>query len=211
MEIVVKRILVRGFSILPKGASALRMPIKIDGYYDDWLDKPISYLHYGNINYSNKVSMLIDDNYVYLYVKMTDASYTKFNGYNYNFRYEGNQTSFLIEGGDNVGVGRYQLRVRNQDGWTIVKDSNAYITRYSLASTAGFKSDEAEIQIPIAAIQRNANGNSRSISFNSPNLGPQWVTAVGTSTAPFLGIGISILIALGGYFLFKKKRKQIKS
>lgn len=200
------------FMLFPKIASAAGIPINIDGYYDDWIDKPSADIHYSSDSrLTNKVSLIRDEKYIYLHVKMADDLYKKFNGNNYNFKYDEKLVSFVIEGGDNNGMGNHQLRVRYQNGWTIVNDSKAYLTRYNNGGKQKFKSDEAEIMIPIAGFENGIKpADIKTISFNSPNLGPQWVTCTGTDTNPYLGIGISIALSGVGYLFYKKKRKRIK-
>ena len=180
--------------------------IVIDGYYDDWKDKP-----HTNITWSveskviHKVSLFRDSTNVYLHVKMSEPNYTRFNGNEYRFIYDGTEVVFaaVYDNGNikNLRDGIYKLTVRTQQNYIPV--STGYLTRKS------GESDSAEIVIPISAFGNGINPESvKTIEFYSPNLGLQHVICTGTSSGPYIAVGLGFLIVCVGYLNFKKKRKK---
>lgn len=184
--------------------------IKIDGYYDDWTDKPYTEIRWDwdKVHLAHRASLFRDDKNVYLYIKMSPDNYTKYNGYNYNFYIDGNTSSpisfaAVYDGGntDSLGPGNYKLTVRSQNGYYPVGEG--YLTRQSN------ESDAAELVIPLSAFGNNVNPDTvKTIQFYTPNLGPQYVTCTGTSTAPYITIGLGCLLAVGGYLNLHKKKKE---
>jgi len=188
------------------GETYVSNAITIDGYYDDWKDKPHTDVKWEwDSKSAHKVSLFRDNKNVYLHVKMSEQYYKEFNGYNYNFRSDGKEVSFAVvyDNGDinKLGDGIYKLTVRAQNGYYPV--STGYLTRKS------GESDNAEIIVPISAF---GNGNDpesvKTIEFYTPNLGPQHVICTGTSSGAYIAIALGFLIACAGYIKFNKKRKK---
>jgi len=188
------------------GETYVDKAITIDGYFDDWQDKPHMDVKWGwSSKAAHKVSLFRDEKNVYLHVQMSEDFYKQFNGYNYNFILDGKETSFaaVYDKGDvnSLGDGIYKITVRSQNGYYPVGEG--YITRKR------GQSDNAEIVIPISAFGNGINPESvKTIEFYTPNLGPQHVISTGTSSGPYIAVGLGCLIACGGYFNFNKKRKN---
>ncbi|HEY5524213.1 MAG TPA: Firmicu-CTERM sorting domain-containing protein, partial [Clostridium sp.] len=153
----------------------------------------------------HKVALFRDNKNVYLHVKMSETNYTQFNGYEYRFIYDGTEVVFaaVYDNGNikKLGNGIYKLTVRTQQNYIPV--STGYLTRKS------GESDSAEIVIPISAFGNGINLEGvKTIEFYSPNLGPQHVICTGTSSGPYIAVGLGFLIVCVGYLNFKKKRKK---
>lgn len=185
--------------------------INIDGYFNDWDDKPKTDICYPwdiPPNGTHKASLLIDDQYVYLYIKMA-KKYSSYQGYNYEFTVNGNQKVYL------------QFEYKGKPS----KDPNVKLPIYGYLARENHKpisnevdgivlkqenqSDVAEMRIPVSVFVRD-NTPLKSLVFYCTNLGPQCVTAVNTSTMPIVIAGIGAVIASSGYFITKKKKNKDK-
>lgn len=167
----------------------------IDGYFDDWEDKPHSDINYSwdTNNINHKASMHRDDEYIYLHIKMSENSYSGFVGSNYIFIVDGISIPVIItdeNGSNEFQSGLNQLVVRDQNGYTLIDGSGGIMLRQD-----GSFSDEAEIRIPLSFFSDNPN-TIKDIEFNSPNLGGQSIINTGTSTNPFLIVCIAFLIVI---------------
>jgi len=188
------------------GEAYVNNAITIDGYYDDWKDKPHTDITWSfKLKVVHKVALFRDNKNVYLHVKMSETNYTQFNGYEYRFIYDGTEVVFaaVYDNGNikKLGNGIYKLTVRTQQNYIPV--STGYLTRKS------GESDSAEIVIPISAFGNGINLEGvKTIEFYSPNLGPQHVICTGTSSGPYIAVGLGFIIVCVGYLNFKKKRKK---
>lgn len=195
----------------------------IDGYFDDWANIPYSY----HINYNDQgwplpndpqnkhtISLHRDENNVYLYVKIKELYYTGFNGNNFQFHIDGVKVAVTItppNGYDwqlnSLGAGRHPLWVRYEQGWERITTAEGYL--YCNEQHIG---DTAEFKIPLKAFSDKTKhidpNNIQTIEFFTPNLMHKKVSCTGTSTAAYLGIGVSAFAAFGGYLFYKNKRKK---
>lgn len=197
--------------------------ITIDGYFDDWSQIPYSYqINYDDSSWplpndsqnKNTIALYRDDKNVYLYVKMKELYTTGFNGNDYEFFIDGSEVAFAITapGGSDHDInsfseGIHPIWVRYQNGWDHVSGSVGYLN-----CNADNVGDTAEFKIPFKAFSKqNSNidpNNIQTIEFFTPNLMYRHISCSGTSTAPYLGIGISAFAAFGGFLLFKNRKKK---
>lgn len=187
--------------------------INIDGHFDDWADKPVTDVKYDwDSKAAHKVSLFRDSKYVYIYVKMSDEYYSQFNGYNYNFKFNNdNYVSYAIvyDKGDinSLDKGTYKLTVRTQNGYEPVGEG--YLVRKASNPSEVGMPDEMEARIPLSSFQEGIDVNSiKSIAFNTPNLGPQWVHCAGTSSGPYIAVGLGAIIVL--YAVKKNMKKRVR-
>ena len=175
--------------------------ISIDGYFDDWEDKPKTAVGWSQ-SMTHHISLYRDENYIYLYVNL--AKDFQFTGAAYCVNYDGKNTYFDVRCDGTIpndGIG--SLTIRTQNNWKYVPNSQGYIRREP------GQSDLAEVVIPIYEFDRNVKPDEvQSISFSTPNYGPQYVSCSGTSTAPFVSSGIGLAIACTGFVALKKKRNR---
>ena len=183
--------------------------IQIDGYYDDWEDKPHSQVYHGNPHDNLKVhlvSLFRDETTVYVHVKMSEKNNSDFQNIHLDlYTNQGTETYLVIldsltekkkpEGGT-AG-----LKVYLQNGRDMV--GSGYYTR-----TEG-ETDDAEFFIPLSTISGQPTGITE-ISMRIYELGPQQIICVGASTGPYIGIAICAAIALGsgGYYYNRRKKDQ---
>ena len=187
--------------------------IQIDGYFDDWEPIPKTDFYY-NDTMRHKVGLFRDDQYLYVYVHMTENGYARFNGANYNIFADGYQISYIVTTDVTPKAGQITpVTVRYQNGYTPVSASSGYVFMPS-----GSGSDQCEIAIPLSAFAYNGiwqptginTDNISSFTLTAPNLGSQTAAASGTDTLPVVGIFLIFTAAMGGIALAYKKRKNVK-
>lgn len=204
--------------------------IVIDGKYDDWTDKPHSFVvnwdmpeDQRNENNCRQVSLIKDDDYIYMHIVMINGWEDNLNGTEYALSLDGNTIGIYLY--DELGKplnadresytsGNYYLDVyyKNRTGdledSTMVDDALATFTRYDN------KADEAEIKIPVEIFEIIFNmdvSDVKEITVSNPNLWTGTVSTAGSSTNAMLGIVLCIVVAIGGYFYhtYYKKRKSV--
>jgi len=183
--------------------------IQIDGYYDDWEDKPHTQVYYGtipNVSEIHLVSLFRDETRVYIHVKMSENNYSEFHNMYFSLYTNAGTVSYtaitepLSEKKKPV-VGTAGLTVHLQSNWNIV--GTGYYTR------AVGESDDAEFVIPLSTISSQP-ASITEISLKIVELGSQQIFCVGADTAPYIGIAICAAIALGpgGYYYYRRKKDQ---
>ena len=177
--------------------------IDIDGSYDDWEDKPHSKIRYDwdAANSYHSGALFRDEDFLYLHVKMSDISYSQFNGYNYRFTVDGVETfvAAVPPEGSSIVNGQNPIVVRAQNGYKLIEGAGGIVTR------ASGKGDEWEIKIPLKFFTKTPE-TVKEIKFYCSNLGPQEIVSTGTPTLPFVIAGAGLAIAATGYFIAKRKK-----
>ncbi|NLK36810.1 MAG: hypothetical protein GX299_01840 [Epulopiscium sp.] len=204
--------------------------VVIDGYFDDWADKPHSYVTNwvptgwtppnSQMRYA---SLFCDGEYVYFHIKMIKAWKDSFNGNQFHFRangrYEivlnictaGGQNSTPIFGGP-VGRNSYYVRY-NHDGSSTDRDVQIPNSKAYLYVPGGNGQDEFEMKIPYTAFttkHKNLNLDTISkIEVWNPNViaEPVALVAVGTSTGPV--VGVVFCIGTVAAILWHRHRKSL--
>lgn len=201
--------------------------IVIDGYFDDWEDKPHSYvINYVSSQPKNQknyhyASLFCDGEYVYLHIKMLNGWKYSFNGNEYYFqindRYRLN-VNILDASGRSFPNGNAPLGIQT----VYVKyknDGSMYDNREVAGSQACLKigglqeQDEFEMKLPMTAFQLKNPGLDldavSKIEMWCPNLIVRQLAliSVGTSTGPIVGI----LLCLGvvALILFRHRDKLL--
>lgn len=187
-------------------ASGDYVGISIDGSYDDWEDKPHSKIQYpwDSGNNFHTASLFRDEDYIYLHVRMSPYSYTQFNGYNYCFTVDGEETYVAVvpPEGKSIGEGENEVVVRAQNGYTLINDAGGVVSRHS------GQSDEWELRIPLTFFTDNPD-LAKEITFHCSNLGPQEIIATATPTLAIAVAGTGLIIAASSlYFTNKRKKSQ---
>jgi len=175
--------------------------ITIDGYFSDWSDKPMSSI-YNNPDQPITGSLFRDEEYVYLYIKMFWPNNSSFNGYDYIFNTDNNSRSVsIVPPSGGVVTGITAMEVRRTSGYQLVDGASAYVYR------ADGQADRMELRVPLSFFPKQPD-MIETITFHSPNLGPQVLTATGTPTLPFIIAGSGMVVASFGYFFLKRKRTK---
>lgn len=181
--------------------------ILIDGYYDDWEDKPHTQVYYGPLPYAteiHRVSLFRDETTLYVHVKMSENNYDELPNINIALSTNAGSMDYLVNlnplpGKKKPVVGTAGLTVRLQSNWNNIVGTG-YYTR------AVGESDDAELVIPLSSIS-NQPASITEIAMKIVQLGPQQIICVGASSGPYIGIAICAAITLGsgGYYYRRKK------
>ncbi|HBV89000.1 MAG TPA: Firmicu-CTERM sorting domain-containing protein [Desulfosporosinus sp.] len=184
--------------------------IQIDGYYDDWEDKPHTHVYYGtlpNVSEIHLVSLFRDETTLYVHVKMSENNYNEFPNSNLKLSTNAGSMAYLVNldslpGKKKPVEGTAGLTVRLQNNWNYIVGSG-YYTR-----TDG-EPDEAEFFIPLSTISAQPSGITE-ITMRIYELGHQLIICVGANTGPYIGAAICAVIAFssGGYYYYRKKKNQ---
>jgi len=195
--------------------------ITIDGYYDDWVDKPMSMLTWNSNNGTahHDVSLIKDDNYIYIYVKMhpnynspmpIDAIYLSINNVECQLfvRYVNSQNT--VDWGHQVNL--------SQNGIYLGLHPFTYYPNNSLGDAAitvssGDPNDRLEIRINIKDLEKVMSlkegtiNNGSQIKLRMPNVGDGAIELLGTSTGALLGI----ILCVGTVIVVKLHRNRNKA
>lgn len=197
--------------------------IVIDGYYDDWDSIPYTIFTYHGWNdtQNHKVSVVKDDANIYVHVKLSEHYYSQIPIDEMLFHIEGKgwirvclrytddpynlSGIYFLEPGRHGELSPY-LDVGSDGQWHDLGDAYVTIPEES-------NEDEMEYSINIKSLEQAmgwAEGtvnNSGKIITKMPNLGNQHVVVTGTSTAPLVGVAVS-LTAVALVFVFRKYRRR---
>jgi len=182
--------------------------IQIDGYYDDWEDKPHTRVYHGTPHNDlkvHRVSLFRDETTVYVHVKMSEKNNSDFHNIHLDlYTNRGIETYSVILDSPNEKKkpegGTAGLKVYLQKGRDMV--GSGYYTR-----TEG-EPDDAEFFIPLSTISDQPAGITE-ITMRIYELGHQLIICVGASTGPYIGIAICAAIALSsGYYYYKRKKER---
>lgn len=208
MKKVIKRIILCStflifiFSITVHAAG---VGVTLDGYYDDWSDKPSVQLKYGwyNLGQVHTVKWYTDDKYLYLYVKMGTIGGQQLNYYIIYFEVNDGPQKQLQFAPDSPTSGRISVFDVN-GGYTKVSD-DGYVTRGS--NSDGKTSDQGEFKIPLTVFQNDTN-QMMDVKMQFPNLGEQTLEFQVGSTHPYTGIAICGGVVILGFLIYVKRKRE---
>lgn len=202
------------------------MPISIDGYFDDWTDKPHTAFYYDKYNSTEikNVALFSDDTTLYGHIKMSDldgsfGSFTMYLCINNSYYI---QLVILYTDSNNaidwsktikdLPAGTYlNFDVFNNQDYSALLGSAALVINSSNHKPA----DDVEFSINYDSITKYCNNISindiKSITMTCPSLGDQEVILAGTSTDPLMGIivTISLMVLILLYRNYKHSGKSL--
>jgi len=201
-----------------QNSKSSKTAITIDGYYDDWMDKPMSMLTWNSNNGTahHDVSLIKDDNYIYIYVRMhpsynspipIDAIYLSINNVECQLfiRYVNGQNT--VDWGHQVDL--------SHNGTFLGLHPFTYYPNNSLGDAAitiskGNPNDRLEMRINIKDLEKVMNlkegtiNNGSQIKLKMPNVGDGSIELLGTSTGALLGI----ILCVGTVIVIKLRRNN---
>ena len=177
--------------------------VEIDGYYDDWEDKPHTEVYYGkkpNVSEIHLVSVFRDEAAVYIHIKMSENRYSQLP--NTYFTMDTNLGSeaytLILDPMKKNEYGTAGIKVHMTGSWDVA--GSGYYTREE------GESDEAEFEIPLSSITDESDGVV-DISTKFYDLGSQDIICVGAGTEPYIAAAIGGVIVLPSlvYYYYRKK------
>lgn len=202
----------------------------IDGYFDDWNDKPYSYVtnwdmpdNQRNENNCRKLSMFGDGDNIYVHVTMrqpqSEGKSEEFNGNNYSLTANGKSVKFYFvtsEGkrlpGANLSDGIYDLYIWYSNGQNGLADNTPVNGSKAKLVVKDGQADECEFSLPLS-IYTTLWGISvkdiSQVSITNPSMFYGSVSTSSTSTYPIVGIVICGVIAFAAFGIAKKRRIEL--
>ena len=179
--------------------------IHLDGYFDDWADKPQTYLSYpwqheGQIH---TVKWHVDADNLYLFIKMGTRGGQALNYYIIFYYVDKGGKRQLALSPDQPQKGRISIfDLRNYS----LLSSDGYVVRGS--NNDGKTSDQAEFRIPLSVFRKEANNQMFNLRLQFPDLGDQSIVFEAGSTAPYMAVILSLLMVLLGLWIYKIKKRE---
>ena len=180
--------------------------IVLDGYFDDWADKPSVKIKY-NWDASEQYSLVkwyTDDTNLYLYIKMAEVGYSTLSTNIIDYHVDGGNKSQFQVSPDDPTKGRISVYDYSLDNRPLSDDG--YVVRGGTIS--GINGDQAEFRIPLSVFVKK-NGRAASVKLEFPDLGDQFIEIRTGSTYPYVGIALCIIVSALGVFIYKRKSKTI--
>lgn len=196
------------------------MGIAIDGYYDDWEDKPKSRITWnGNNGEANHdVALLKDEEYIYIYLRM-HPSYQSPIPIDAIHLYVNNQVCQLfIRYANSQNTTDWRTVDLSKNGTYLNLHPFTYYPNTSLGDAAitvdkGSPNDTMEIRIAISSLEKAMNLHEGTINSGSkielkmPNVGGETIQLLGTSSGAIIGVGLSILVVI---FVILRRDKKMR-
>lgn len=210
--------------VIPGGGSG--RPLAVDGYFDDWNNIPKTLISYGShnadgtVNEYHNAAMVVRDGYVYVYVRMSDLYQAQIPVDELKFAINGQEKSFIIRGRNDQNYIDWNQSPYNlpngihsgfgvfyRDGGNVALGEAALtISEINPNDTMEFRMSISELE-KLFGLEEGTIENGAKLEFYSPNIGPEKVTTVGTTTGTYMGIGLGIAAVLC-VFWYRNKRKQ---
>lgn len=202
--------------------------LAVDGYYDDWEGVPETMISYGSHNAGGTIyeyhggSILVNGGYVYVHIRMSDLYQQQIPVDDLKLTINGVERSFIIRmrNADNTinwDSAVYSLSEGIHNNLGIFYRDGGYMALGEAAVTISEASpnDNFEFRMKIADLE-NLYGmepgtieNGAKLEFFSPNIGPEKITVVGSSTGTYIGILLCFAVVISA--LIGQKRKQALS
>lgn len=212
------------FLLVPLTVNA-EMPISIDGYFDDWADKPHTAFYYDIYNSAEikKVALFSDDKFLYGHIKMSQLQ-GSFDSYTMNLSINNSyylqlvvmctDDNYVIDWGKSFKYTppgtHFDVAVYNN------QDFSAFLGKAALViySSDHIPADDVEFSINYDKLRKYCNNipvsEIKTITLTCSSLGSQSITLSGTSTEPFIGIIVTLLL-IGIVLLYRNYRHSGKS
>lgn len=199
--------------------------LAIDGYYDDWEGLPETMISYGSHNTGGTVyeyhggTILVSAGYVYVHIRMSDLYQQQIPVDDLKLTINGIEKSFIIrkrtsERSVDWDPAIYELSpgihsdlgIFFRDGASIAFGEAAVtISEASPNDSFEFRMKIADLE-PLYGLEPGTIENGAKLEFFSPNIGPEKITVVGSSTGTYIGILLCFAVVLSA--LLGRKRKQ---
>ena len=201
--------------------------VVIDGHFDEWKNYPFVYVTNWNMpeNQRNddncrRLSIVVDDDYIYFYVRMIGGWNDPLNGNEYMLSVGQYGVSLNLRMQDDSQLPQYNLANGRYDLNVYYKNKSAHLSDETLIDDAEAKMlvskdepDQVEVKVPkeIFKVIHGIDVNDvKEITLSNPNLFDHGISSSATSTAPAVGIIICIISAGAAFLIFRKKKSAAK-
>lgn len=200
--------------------------VAVDGYYDDWENAPVTKITYGSWNHGgdwiweyHDGRMLVDDEKLYIQISMCDTYHKQIPIDDLHIVINGEDRQFAIRYEQKDGTIDWDSSIYNLAdgihtnlGMFVTGDARISLGDVAMTITPTGQSDSFEMALDLDSllayyhIDKSAVANGAKIEFYSPNIGPERLVIVGTSTWPYVGVILCIGAALAVFAVRRKKR-----
>lgn len=180
--------------------------IVLDGYFDDWVDKPSAKLKYGwqNDDQYSTVKWYSDDQNLYLYIKMAEVGYSHLSTNIIFYHVDGGRSSQFQLTPDYPVNGRASVYEYSLDYRPFTTDG--YVVRGG--SSDGIIGDQVEFRVPLDLFYKN-NNKIANVKLEFPNLGDQFIIFHAASTFPYVGVAVCIFISSAAAFIYNRRKHAL--
>ncbi len=204
--------------------------IVIDGSYSDWSEYPHSYVINWNMpdsqrndNNCRQIAITNDDTYVYVEVTMITPSSSNgtsesFNGNYFTLKADDATVNvyFVDQNGNSFPNGNSygettQIYAYYLNGQPNVKDNTQVENSLAYMYVKSGEATKCEFRIPFTAFEKVTGSDVsdvKEISVSNPNVMNNTVSTAGSSTLPYIGAAIALVIAAGAVFAGIRARKK---
>lgn len=175
--------------------------ITLDGYFDDWDDKPKTELFYDSASTDRKtyIGVIADEMNIYCYATIA----RNFDGTNFVLTIDGKTVRFEVyfkQGNKPSKPGSYEVILRDSS-WNIIGSGMVVLGSAN-------ENHQMEFALPFDALKIKPE-TVKKITLKNPSYGRGEATTVGTPTGPIISLcAIGACIGFGNYKAKKNKRKN---
>lgn len=207
--------------------------IVVDGYYEDWNGVPHTEITFDDRDKANNQigGIYMGEDYMYVHYKLNrlftshirvDQIEFTINGNKYllkvlpvdaNGNYEVNRENQIqsLGAGIYTDYGVFLCDVPNAQNYYNNLNGQVAITIYETPRTEQSLGDEVEFSLSYDTLEKLTGikrSEIRKVELYNPHLGNQRITSVGTSSGPWMGVGVSVVAAIALYYVWDKRRKK---
>ncbi|PJI09516.1 MULTISPECIES: Firmicu-CTERM sorting domain-containing protein [Clostridium] len=190
--------------MFPMNTLAAQNGVTLDGYFDDWNGKPVTYLRYTSVatEQVHSVRQCTDSSNLYLNIKMGTKGGQRLDRYVIECSMSNGQMKHFQIAPDEPKVGR--VTIYDMDGGYRAVSQDGYVVRGN--NNDGKTSDQAEFRIPLSEFQSGNSMGISNVTLKIPDLGDRCVVFQTGSTGPYVGVILCGIVAAAGAFLSLHRR-----
>ena len=184
--------------------------LAVDGYYDDWEGVPETSISYKSHNREGTVyeyhggSILVSGGYVYVHIRMNDLYQQQIPIDDLKLTINWDQAVYSLSQGIHSDLGIFF----RDGGQVALGEAAVTVSEATPNDSFEFRMKISELE-PLYGFEPGTIENGAKLEFFSPNIGPEKVTVVGSSTGTYIGVLLCFAVVLAA--LWGQKRKQARS
>lgn len=201
--------------------------LAVDGYFDDWEGVPETMISYGSHNTGGTVyeyhggSILVSGGYVYVHIRMSDYYQQQIPVDDLKLTINGVEKSFIIrkrtsERSVDWDPAIYALSqgIHSDLGIFFRDGASVALGEAAVTISEASPNDSFEFRMKISELEQlygfepGTIENGAKLEFFSPNIGPEKVTVVGSSTGTYIGILLCFAVVVSAFGGQKRKQRR---